>query len=77
MVDGFQEGSALWIGVSGVVKFLKNSEVRFLYNAGYGDGGAVHNGGVLVMKNTAEFNQGWTSFGRGGCLFYGPAAEAV
>ena len=77
LLDGFQEGSALWIGGSGVVKFLKNSEARFLYNSGYGNGGAVYNGGVLVMRNTAEFIQGRTAFGKGGCLYYGPAAEAV
>eukprot|EP00903_Cladosiphon_okamuranus_P019379 g17819.t1 len=71
------EGGALWIGVSGVVKFLKTSVARFLYNSGYGDGGAVHNKGVLVMRNTAEFNQGRTSYGRGGCIFYGPSSEAL
>eukprot|EP00752_Nemacystus_decipiens_P003716 g3425.t1 len=71
------EGSVLWIGVSGVVKFLKRSKARFFGNAGYGNGGVINNGGVLVMRNTAEFGQGRTTFGNGGCIYYGPAAEAV
>eukprot|EP00752_Nemacystus_decipiens_P001324 g1314.t1 len=71
------EGSALWIGASGVVKFLKRSKARFLSNSGYGNGGAVYNGGNLVMRNTAEFSQGRTSFGKGGCIYYGPSAEAM
>ena len=76
--DFFQEGGALWIGVSGVVEFLEGSEARFLYNSGYGNGGAVYNGGVLVMRDTAEFNQGRsTSGGSGGCIYFGPSAEAV
>lgn len=78
VVFGFpQEGGALWIGVTGVVKFLKRSKATFQSNSGPGNGGTINNYGVLVMRNTASFNQGRSTDGSGGCISCGPASEMV
>ncbi|CAM9478802.1 unnamed protein product [Scytosiphon promiscuus] len=71
------EGGALWIGFASVVKFLKHSTATFMANSGPGNGGAINNYGVLVMKGEAFFNQGRSTDGSGGCIHYGPIAESV
>ncbi|CAM9529765.1 unnamed protein product [Ectocarpus sp. 4 AP-2014] len=71
------EGGALWIGVTGVVKFLKSAKATFQSNSGPGNGGTINNYGVLVMRNTASFNQGRSTDGSGGCISCGPASEMV
>ncbi|CAM9532525.1 unnamed protein product [Ectocarpus sp. 8 AP-2014] len=70
------EGGAMWIGFTAVVKFLKRSKATFARNTSENRGGHIMNEGVLVMRNTAVFEDG-VSGSSGGAINAGDVSEMV